>query len=440
MFSTLQQKSLAFNVQKSISVTNDGGALTNDAGLVLLSEFLSQIHFDQLLEQYVHIPDTRCFAQHEWLEVLKQWLYQLIAGYTRDRDANTLQYNRFFQEVLKQEQLSSQFMMSTLLHTLTEENMNQLLQVAKKLGDLGMDQQNTQHLVLDLDSTSCPTYGKQEKAEFIYHYGINGYHPFVAFEGLTGLALDVRHRHGKSYTSTHAEDYLIEMLDRYQQRSSDPTMLVRGDSGFAKPEIYKACERRGAHYVIKLKNNARLIDRAQHLVQYKNDTDYTKTEHQYFKINYRADSWFQTRTVAIKATRKAEALLFTEFQFVVTDFANLSPQTIFQLYQKRGNMENFIKEIKTGFFADKTDSPSFLANKARLALSFIAYNIVHLMKQLTFPQEKKTTVIDTIRFQLFHIAGKVTEHARQIQIHLSSTNVYNAFFWEVLSRIQRLNI
>nr|WP_284210483.1 transposase [Methylorubrum aminovorans] len=62
---------------------------------------------------------------------------------------------------------------------------------------------------------------------------------------------------------------------------------------------------------------------------------------------------------------------FSEFQFVVTDFANLSPKTIFQLYQKRGNMENFIKEMKTGFFADKTDSHSFLANKARLALSFL---------------------------------------------------------------------
>ncbi|WP_317939589.1 transposase, partial [Tetragenococcus halophilus] len=90
---------------------------------------------------------------HEWLDVVKQWLYQLIAGYSRDRDANTLQYDRLFKEALKQERLSSQFMMSTLLHTLTEENVNQLLQVAKKLGDLGMDQQNSQQLVLDLDST-----------------------------------------------------------------------------------------------------------------------------------------------------------------------------------------------------------------------------------------------------------------------------------------------
>ncbi|MDN6204889.1 MAG: transposase, partial [Tetragenococcus halophilus] len=108
---TLQQNSLTFNEQKTISIANDGGTLTNDAGLVLLSEFLNQIRFDSLLARYVHIPEYRFFAQHEWLDVVKQWLYQLIAGYSRDRDANTLQYDRLFKEALKQERLSSQFMM-----------------------------------------------------------------------------------------------------------------------------------------------------------------------------------------------------------------------------------------------------------------------------------------------------------------------------------------
>lgn len=113
----------------------------------------------------------------------------------------------------------------------------------------------------------------------------------MAFEGLSDLALDLRQRHGKPYTSTNAEKYVSEMLNRYKQRSSDPSLLVRGDSGFANPEIYDQCERRGAHYGIKLKNNARLIDQAQHLVQYTNGTDYMKTEHQYFKSFYQANSW-----------------------------------------------------------------------------------------------------------------------------------------------------
>ncbi|GMA30003.1 hypothetical protein GCM10025874_32560 [Arenivirga flava] len=56
-------------------------------------------------------------------------------------------------------------MMSTLLHTLTKENVGQLSQVAKRLADFGMDHQNSQHFILDLDSTSCTTYGQQEEAD-----------------------------------------------------------------------------------------------------------------------------------------------------------------------------------------------------------------------------------------------------------------------------------
>ncbi|MEK0152391.1 IS1380 family transposase [Tetragenococcus halophilus] len=437
---TLRQKPLTFNSQKNISIANAGGTLTNDVGMVLVAEFLKNIHFDSLLNQRVHIKDNRKFAYHSWHEVLKQWLYQLIAEYSRDRDANKAQYDRLFQEALQQENLSSQSILSTFLHTLTTENVSQLAQVAKDLADLWLDHDNTQHLVLDFDSTACPTYGEQEEAEFIYHYGIHTYPPFVAFEGVTGLALDVYHCHGKPYTSTHAEDYLEEMLDRYQQRSSDPLIMVRGDSGFAKPEIFAHCENRQVRYVIKLKSNARLLDLIQHQVLYQDDTDYTKTEQQYFLMDYRANKWRQSRRVAMKATRPAGSLFFTDFQFIVTNFENLDPKTIFQLYQKRGNMENFIKEMKGGFFAEKTDSTSFIANQARLALSFMAYNMIHLMKYLTFPSTEKATMIDTIRFKLFHLAGRMTEHARQVQIHLSNTNVYDTLFWDVLARIQRLNL
>ncbi|BAK94947.1 transposase [Tetragenococcus halophilus] len=88
--------------------------------------------------------------------------------------------------------------------------------------------------------------------------------------------------------------------------------------------------------MIKLKNNAHLIDQAQHKVQYTNANDYTKTEHRYFKSFYQVNTWTRPRIAAIKATRKASTLLFYKFQFAVIGFANLSPQTVFQLQQKQG--------------------------------------------------------------------------------------------------------
>jgi hypothetical protein len=59
----------------------------------------------------------------------------------------------------------------------------------------------------------------------------------------------------------------------------------------------------------------------------------------------------------IRSTREAGELLFRH-EFIVTNLSeNVSPDTIFSIYAKRGTMENFIKEAKAGFYFDKTDSP-----------------------------------------------------------------------------------
>jgi hypothetical protein len=55
---------------------------------------------------------------------------------------------------------------------------------------------------------------------------------------------------------------------------------------------------------------------------------------------------------------------------------------VFQTYQQRGTMENYIKEEKHGFFLDKTDSSGFRENQARMMVSLLAYNIVNFLHTL----------------------------------------------------------
>lgn len=43
-------------------------------------------------------------------------------------------------------------------------------------------------------------------------------------------------------------------------------------------------------------------------------------------------------------------------------------------------MENFIKEAKSGFYFDKTDSPLFLENHVRMMISVLTYNLVNFFK------------------------------------------------------------
>ncbi|OJG28560.1 transposase [Enterococcus caccae] len=139
--------------------------------------------------------------------------------------------------------------------------------------------------------------------------------------------------------------------------------------------------------------------------------------------------------MVIKSTREAGEYLFRP-EFLVTNLQEIPAQFVHKMYQNRGVMENDIKEIKTGFFFDKTNHSKFFQNATWMMVSGIAYNLIQMMKAFTFPKSERTATISTIRFKLFRVASKVTNHTRKVTVHLSSTNVFDRLFWQVLHRIQ----
>lgn len=50
-------------------------------------------------------------------------------------------------------------------------------------------EQNSTELVIELDSIHSDTFGKQEATNYNAHHSTNGYHPLVAFDGLTEIFL-----------------------------------------------------------------------------------------------------------------------------------------------------------------------------------------------------------------------------------------------------------
>lgn len=89
-------------------------------------------------------------------------------------------------------------------------------------------------------------------------------------------------------------------------------------------------------------------------------------------------------------------------------------------------MENYIKEAKNSFYFDKTDSPRFIENHARMMISVLAYNIVNFLKTCCFDKKWKGLQVNTIRLRLLKIAGKLVSTARQMYLKLSSSHVYHA--------------
>ena len=214
-------------------------------------------------------------------------------------------------------------------------------------------------------------------------------------------------------------------------------ILVRGDSGFATPALYGLCDEFNCHFLIKLKGNHRLVTLAESQVSYDNQIDFSKAEVQQVELDYQVDTWSKPYRVVAQSVRPSNELLYRH-EFVITNLNTVRPTDLFTTYHQRGVIENSIKEAKLGFFMDKTNSHSFLANTFRMLLSAVAYNIVQAFKQNVLPMEKRHCQITTLRWVAFHIPAIVIRHARRYILKLSSNNVFDEIYWSILAKIRCL--
>jgi hypothetical protein len=98
-----------------------------------------------------------------------------------------------------------------------------------------------------------------------------------------------------------------------------------------------------------------------------------------------------------------------------------SPVDIVCAYEKRGTMENYIKEAKNGFYLDRMGSHDFRNNEVRMMLSLLAYNLTNWLRTLCFPEEKKTMRIQTIRTKIIKVASKLVKSGRSLYFKLASS-------------------
>ena len=103
---TLPQLTLNFNHQ--IKLSNDGGSLSSDTGEFIFREFDEKIGFSKTLAKHLHLKDTRAYFFHSNENLLRQKIYQMIAGYSEDDAADQLTKDPVFTQIIGTPALASQ--------------------------------------------------------------------------------------------------------------------------------------------------------------------------------------------------------------------------------------------------------------------------------------------------------------------------------------------
>jgi hypothetical protein len=226
--------------------------------LLLVKEFIKKIGFEKVIQKIFKTNDSASFRFHTDTENLQQEIYQTIAGYFQDDDADELTNDPVFNNILDKKSLASQPTMSRFFNRMDEDTLVQFEQISKIMGQKIYSIKHPDNVLLDIDSTLFSTYGGQEGEAFNYHYSSHGYHPLLCYDGLTGDLLKTELRDGNVYTSNGSVEFLKPLLMEYMEQYPNTKVYLHGDSGFAVPELFDLLEHNGCPYAIRLKANSRL--------------------------------------------------------------------------------------------------------------------------------------------------------------------------------------
>lgn len=436
---SLNEKNLNFN--KKIKINFDGGDLTSDAGLFLYKEFDERIGLSEAIEDTLVVKDDAKFRNHTNSDIAIQKIYQNIAGYHTDDNADELINDPAFTAILGKKALASQPTISRFNNRLTIDNVKQFEKINELLISRVYSAQMPSEVVFDIDSTNFETYGNQYGSAYNFHYSSTGYHPLLMFDGLTGDLIKAELRAGNVYTSRQVVRFIGPTLKRYAEQYPSISRFVRGDSGFANPELYILIEENDAFYAIRLKANATLYKEASNITERmdrickNNIYDYKVI---YGEFMYKASSWDKERRVVVKV-EKPEGEMCYNYTFVVTNMKS-TPKRVIMFYCNRGTMENFIKEGKNGFSFDSMSSSEFIANTNKLQIAMLAYNFNNWFRRLVLCKSMISNRIETIRMKLVKIAARVVKGARYLNFKLCSSCAYKEAFWNTLSNIDKLSI
>jgi hypothetical protein len=447
----------------------DGGAMTSDAGALLLGAADKAI---RLVDRF-----AACFTDHRQPELIEhsvatlvgQRIFGLALGYEDLVDHDALRHDPIFAVLAgklkaKRQNCAAVAGKSTLNRLeLARREPSRYHKIAydgdaieKLFVDLFLDAHESppDEIIIDLDATDDPLHGHQEDGFFHGYYDCYCYLPLYIFCGRHLLCAKLRPANIDA--SAGAREEIAKILARIRERWPKVHILLRADSGFAREELMAWCEANGVDYLFGLARNARLCAEIEtELAEACTESQTTGLPARRFKdFTYRTlKNWSCTRRVVGKAEwiaakhdrmRDEQDKGQANPRFVVTSLAKdrCEARRLYEgLYCARGEMENRIKECQLDLFADRTSAATMRANQLRLWFASFAYLLLAALRRIGLAGTQfAAATCASIRLKLLKIGALVKTSLRRIKISMASAFPHRQEFakaQEALARTTR---
>ena len=423
---------------RKVTAAFDGGAITSNAGAVLLRQADCVIGLSRQAAACFRDARSQEYVEHALETLIAQRIHGIALGYEDLNDHDELRHD----PVLGLVSGKLEARRSDCAVLAGKSTLNRLEHAPKGANDhyhkiavdsgamkglfpgLFIQSRNTapRRLILDLDATDDPVHGNQEDRFFHGYYKCYCYLPLYIFCGRDLLLAKLRPANIDA--SAGAKEEIAWIVSRLREKWPDVEIWLRADSGFCREELMAWCEANGVHYVFGLARNARLeaeiegeMAKAERRAVRSGKAERVFKEFQYITRK----SWSCERRVVAKAEHLPKG---ANPRFIVTSLTSKKVKAR-ELYEKiycaRGEMENRIKECQLGLFADRTSAATLRANQLRLWFASLAYVLVTALRRLALEgTELQDATAGTIRLKLLKLGALVTVSVRRIKIAIAS--------------------
>jgi hypothetical protein len=423
----------------------DGGAITSDAGALLLGATDRTI---RLIARFAEcFIDRRCpeLVEHLVPTLVGQRVFGIALGYEDINDHDDLRHDPVMAVLAGKLQawradcapVAGKSTLNRLV--LSRDTATRYHKIAHDPAAierlfvtvfLEAHKSAPKEIILDLDATDDPLHGHQEGRFFHGYYDCYCYLPLYVFCGDHLLAAKLRPANIDA--SAGAVEEVAWIVAQIRARWPQVRIILRADSGFAREALMAWCEANGVDFIFGLARNVRLTRAiGAELVEARDESRASGQPARRFKeLTWSTrKSWSRKRRVIAKAEwTKGEA----NPRFIVTSLtiADGDGRHLYEVvYCARGEMENRIKECQMDLFADRTSTHTMKANQLRLWFASMAYVLLDSLRRIALQAtDLADATCGTIRRKLFKIGALVTISVRRIKLAMASGCPYKEVF------------
>ena len=317
------------------------------------------------------------------------------------------------------------------------ENLAVLIDLPGRWIDAVHDKRPPKVITLDMDSSESPVHGDQEGSAWNGHFRKKCLHPLFVFNQFGDLERCAL-RPGNVHSADGWEDVLKPVLARYSAsaRPSITRRRFRADAAFAIPALFDLLEAEGWDYAIRMKGNAKLHERIDHLTKRGPGRPPNHVVRLHTSFHYRAKSWSKARRIVAKVEFHPGEL-FPTVGFIVTN-RSLPNERVLAFYQGRGTAEQHIKEGKYALKWTRLSCMKFAANAVRLQLHALAYNLANFLRTAATPELIERWSLTSLRERLIKTGTRLVRHGRYAIFQMAAAALPQAVFAGILGLINTL--